>query len=109
MQSNGARSHDIRVEVVTSTFVAAGRPERVRDLGRFLENLNNPAISKHIHLEDATVRPLYRAALPLALDATLLVRRDERPDCPHCGAKRLERLMSAPAVGAVSSSLPVNK
>jgi hypothetical protein len=77
MQSNGARSHDIRVEVVTSTFVAAGRPERVRDLGRFLENLNNPAISKHIHLEDATVRPLYRAAAPLALDATLLVRRDE--------------------------------
>jgi len=37
----------------------------------------------------------------------LLVRRDERPACPHCGARRLERLMSAPAVGGASSPLPI--
>lgn len=78
MQTDGFRtSSDIRVEIVTSSFVAAGRPERVRDLGRFLENLNNPAISKHIHLEDASVRPLYRATAPLLLDEPLLVRRDD--------------------------------
>lgn len=68
---------DVRVEMVTATFVASGIPEGVRDLGRFLENLNNPAIAKHIELREAHVRPLYRAASPLLLDVPLLVRRDE--------------------------------
>lgn len=36
-----------------------------------------------------------------------LVRRDEQPQCPQCAGKRLERLMSAPAVGAASRSLPI--
>ena len=66
-----------RVELVTSTFVASGVPAGVRDLERFLENLNNPAISRQIMLEQATVRPLYRAASPLALEAPLLVRRSD--------------------------------
>jgi hypothetical protein len=70
-------SEGIRVEIVTATFVASGRPEGVRDLGRFLENLNNPAISRYIELAGATVRPLYRAASPAPLGATLLARRDE--------------------------------
>ena len=68
---------DVRAEIVTSTFVASGRPEGVRDLGRFLENLNNPAISQQIELRSPSVRPLYRATSQLALDAPLLVRRDQ--------------------------------
>lgn len=68
---------DVRAEIVTSTFVAAGRPEGVRDLGRFLENLNNPAIAQQIELRSPSVRPLYRATSQLTLDAPLLVRRDQ--------------------------------
>lgn len=68
---------DVRAEIVTSTFVASGRPEGVRDLGRFLENLNNPAIAQQIELRSPSVRPLYRATSQLALDAPLLVRRDQ--------------------------------
>ena len=71
------QASEVRVEVVTTTFVASGRPEGVHDLGRFLENLNNPAISRQIELNSAAVRPLYRASAQLPLDAPMLVRRDE--------------------------------
>ncbi|MFO1093833.1 MAG: zinc ribbon domain-containing protein [Planctomycetaceae bacterium] len=37
----------------------------------------------------------------------ILARRDERPACPRCAGKKLERLMSATAVGAQSRSLPI--
>lgn len=66
-----------RMEVVTTTFVATGVPAGMRDLARLLENLNNPAISRQVELRDATVRPLYRAASPLMLEAPVLVRRDD--------------------------------
>ncbi len=41
----------------------------------------------------------------------LLIRGDQEPECPHCGGKKLDRLISAPAVHASSggSSLPVNE
>jgi hypothetical protein len=68
---------DVRVEVVTATFVASGIPEGVHDLGRFLETLNNDAMSRHLELASPAVRPLYRASDQLHLDAPLLVRRDE--------------------------------
>lgn len=71
------QANEVRVEVVTTTFVASGQPEGVHDLGRFLENLNNPAISRQIELNGAAVRPLYRASAQLPLDAPMLVRRDE--------------------------------
>lgn len=77
MQNSEARSIGTRIEIVTAAFVAAGIPDGVHDLGRLLENLNNPAITKHVALTQATLRPLYRAASPLVLDAPLLVRRDE--------------------------------
>ncbi len=77
MEGNGYSKESVRVELVTATFVASGIPDGVRDLGRFLENLNNPAIARHIELREAHVRPLYRAASPLVLDVPLLVRRDE--------------------------------
>jgi hypothetical protein len=76
MESTGPQI-GVRVEIVTESFVAAGVPEGVRDIARLLENLNNPAISQQIALKRATLRPLYRAASPLVLDAPLLVRRDE--------------------------------
>ena len=75
MQSTSTQ--DIRIEIVTTSFVAAGKPAGISDLGRLLENFNNPSIARHIELSAATVRPLYRAASPLAVDSTLLVRRDE--------------------------------
>ncbi len=68
---------DVRIEVVTTSFVASGRPDGVHDLGRLLENLNNPAVTRHVEMTDAAVRPLYRAAHQVRLDAPLLVRRDE--------------------------------
>ena len=68
---------EVRMEIVTSTFVAAGSPAGMPDLGRVIESLNNPAIARHVELHDATVRPLYRSGLPLQLDAPILVRRDE--------------------------------
>jgi hypothetical protein len=71
------RLQDVRVEVVTTTFVASGQPEGIHDLDRFLEALNNPQISQQIALIDPAVRPLYRASDQLHLGAPLLVRRDE--------------------------------
>lgn len=68
---------DVRVEVVTATFVASGVPEGVHDLERFLEMLNNDGVSRHIELSSPAVRPLYRASDQLHLDAPLLVRREE--------------------------------
>lgn len=75
--STSTSTQDIRIEIVTTSFVAAGKPAGICDLGRLLENFNNPAIARHIELTAATVRPLYRAASPLSVDSTLLVRRDE--------------------------------
>jgi hypothetical protein len=72
-----ARQAEVHIELVTASFVASGVPEGVHDLGRFLENLNNPALSRQIELRDATVRPLYDATLNAELDAPLLVRRDD--------------------------------
>ncbi|MDP9237885.1 MAG: hypothetical protein M3P30_10920 [Chloroflexota bacterium] len=77
MRQLGGRLPDVRIEVVTTTFVASGRPEGVHDLGRFLEGLNNPAMSRYIELHDAAIRPLYRAQAAIDLDAPMLVRRDE--------------------------------
>lgn len=74
--ANGTIDH-ARIEVVTSTFVAAGVPAGIRDLGRLLENLNNPAISRLIELRGASLRPLYRASSPLMLETPVLVRRDD--------------------------------
>ena len=75
------RQHDrlghVRAEVVTTTFVAAGTPEGVHDLGRLLENLNNPAIARQVQLNEPVVRPLYRATASLELEAPLLVRRED--------------------------------
>jgi hypothetical protein len=77
MRKLEGRLPEVRIEVVTTTFVASGQPEGVHDLGRFLENLNNPAVSRHIELRDPAIRPLYRAQAHVSLDAPLLVRRDE--------------------------------
>ncbi|MEX2245749.1 MAG: hypothetical protein WEC75_03590, partial [Dehalococcoidia bacterium] len=62
---------------MTTTFVASGRPDGVHDLGRFLENLNNPAIAHDVELLDASVRPLYSARDRVRLDAPLLVKRGD--------------------------------
>jgi hypothetical protein len=77
MRKLGSRMLEVRVEVVTTTFVASGRPTGVQDLGRFIENLNNPAAPHQIELRDPAVRPLYRATNQLHLNAPLLVRREE--------------------------------
>jgi hypothetical protein len=77
MRKLEGRLPEVRIEVVTTTFVASGQPEGIHDLGRFLENLNNPALSRHIELRSPAVRPLYRAQAHMELDAPLLVRRDE--------------------------------
>ena len=71
------RLPEVRIEVVTTTFVASGQPEGIHDLGRFLENLNNPVASRHIELKSPAIRPLYRAQTHVSLDAPLLVRREE--------------------------------
>jgi hypothetical protein len=68
---------DVRVEVVTAAFVASGAPEGVHDLARFLEMLNNDAVSRYVELAAPAIRPLYRASDQLRLDVPLLVRRDE--------------------------------
>lgn len=68
---------DVRVEIVTAAFVASGTPEGVHDLARFLEVLNNDAVSRYVELASPAVRPLYRASDQLHLDVPLLVRRDE--------------------------------
>ena len=68
---------EVRMELVTATFVAAGRPTRIDDLGPLLAALNDAGSAREIELRDATVRPLYRSGLPLQLEAPMLVRRDE--------------------------------
>lgn len=75
MRLTGKQQSDVRVELVTAAFVASGTPDGVHDLGRFLENLNNPSIGEQIELHDPSVRPLYHATLHVDLDAPLLVRR----------------------------------
>jgi len=41
-------------------------------------------------------------------DVELLIRGDEKPECPGCGGDKLEKLLSAPfAHTASSSSLPI--
>ena len=77
MSKLAGRLPSVRVEVVTSTFVASGVPEGIHDLGRFLENMNNTGMSRQIELRDAAIRPLYRAQAQVQLDAPLIVRRDE--------------------------------
>jgi hypothetical protein len=77
MSKLNGRLPEVRIEVVTTTFVASGRPEGVHDLGRLMEMLNNPAGSRHIELHDPAIRPLYRAQAAIDLDAPMLVRRDE--------------------------------
>ena len=71
------RLPEVHIEVVTTTFVASGQPDGIHDLGRFLENLNNPMASRHIELRSPAIRPLYRAQTHVSLDAPLLVRREE--------------------------------
>ena len=89
---------DVRVEVVTTAFVAAGEPAGIHDLGRLLEHLNNAALGEHIELQSATLRPLYRAARPMELDAPVVVRREQMIfanfEGPHFtrGAVREERV-----------------
>ncbi len=68
---------EVRTEIVTTTFVASGRPGGIHDLGRFLENLNSVAIGQQIELQSPAIRPLYRAAASLQLEAPLLVRRED--------------------------------
>lgn len=71
------RLTEVRTEIVTTTFVASGRPEGIHDLGRFLENLNSIAIGQQIELQSPAIRPLYRGAASLQLEAPLLVRRED--------------------------------
>ena len=68
---------EVRAEIVTTTFVAAGKPEGIHDLGRFLENLNSASIGQQIELASPAIRPLYRATAALQLEAPLLVRRQD--------------------------------
>jgi hypothetical protein len=77
MQKIEPRLSEARAEIVTTAFVASGRPEGIHDLGRLLENLNNRSISTQIELRAPAVRPLYRATASLELDAPLLVRRED--------------------------------
>lgn len=77
MRKFESSSLDVTVEVVTTTFVASGRPTGVHDLARFVENLNNQALFRQFEIEDPVVRPLYRAGHQVALGAPLLVRRDD--------------------------------
>lgn len=70
-------SLDVTVEIVTTTFVASGRPTGVHDLARFVENLNNQALFRQFEIQDPVVRPLYRAGHQVALGAPLLVRRND--------------------------------
>jgi hypothetical protein len=69
--------NEVRAEIVTTTFVASGKPDGIHDLGRFLENLNNPALTRHIELASPAIRPLYRATASLSLEAPLLIRRED--------------------------------
>jgi hypothetical protein len=71
------RLAEVRAEIVTTTFVASGRPEGIHDLGRFLENLNNRSVNAQVELCSPAIRPLYRATASLELEAPLLVRRED--------------------------------
>jgi hypothetical protein len=77
MRLSEDRQSEVHVELVTAAFVGSGTPEGVHDLGRFLENLNNPSIARHIELRAPSIRPLYHATLHVELDAPLLVRRED--------------------------------
>jgi len=77
MSKLDGRLPSVRIEIVTSTFVASGVPEGIHDLGRFLENLNNTTMARQITLRTPAIRPLYRAQAQVELEAPLLVRRDE--------------------------------
>lgn len=78
---------DVRMEAVTNAFVAAGVPDGIHDLGRLLEQLNAGQLGNSLELQDATLRPLYRAARPLQLNAPIVVRREQIIFCnfegPH--------------------------
>jgi hypothetical protein len=77
MRLQAERQSEVRIELVTAAFVGSGVPEGIHDLGRFLENLNNPAVAHQIELRAPSVRPLYHATLHVELDAPLLVRRED--------------------------------
>ena len=77
MRKLETRLLDVRIEVVTTTFVASGRLEGVHDIGRFILELNDPEKPPQIELQKPAIRPLYRAANLLHLDASLLVAREE--------------------------------
>jgi hypothetical protein len=77
MSRDDGRRNDVRVEAVTATFVASGRPEGVHDLGRLLEALNHPVLTRALELKSASIRPLYRANARVDLDAPLLLRRPD--------------------------------
>lgn len=53
--------------------------------------------------------PLYEyACSDCHRESELLVRGDETPECPECGSRHLERLLSVPAApGQRSADLPV--
>jgi hypothetical protein len=71
------RLQEVRVEIVTTSFVASGCPDGIHDLGRLLENLNGGSLGAQIELRSPAIRPLYRATPSLHLDAPLLVRRED--------------------------------
>jgi hypothetical protein len=77
MRLSEERQSEVRLELVTTAFVASGVPVGINDLGRLLENLNNPSIAHQIELRDPVVRALYHATLSVELDAPLLVRRED--------------------------------
>lgn len=87
MRSLPRHATDVRMEAVTNVFVAAGTPAGIHDLGRLLEQLNSGPLGDQIELQQATLRPLYRAARPLELDAPVVVRREQIIFCnfegPH--------------------------
>jgi putative FmdB family regulatory protein len=53
--------------------------------------------------------PLYEyACRKCHHDFELLIRGEETPECPHCGSRKLEKLLSVPAAHTVNASqLPV--
>lgn len=90
----------VRIEVVTASFVASGVPSGIHSLSGFLETLNNPALSRYIELNDAAVRPLYRAQAAVDLDAPMLVRRDDVVFANFEGPYFTADAASAPATAA---------
>ncbi|MEX2226619.1 MAG: hypothetical protein WEB52_09240 [Dehalococcoidia bacterium] len=92
------RQSEVRVELVTALFVAGGTPEGIHDLGRFLENLNNPSVSRQVELRGPAVRPLYHATLHVDLDAPLLVRREDIVFATFDGPHFARGVVKAPCV-----------